>query len=168
MLLFATTATTGPSSVVHQAARMVAEAKLARREQFSATDATQLVQLNGEVNAANAQVPVTCPMLWIIASALSRSLPPGRRTSLAGCQARTLFEAANRSAGAGTNRSGGEICRSLSISVASTAPHFCTAPCAMHRVPPGACPYPHSRAYRRLRAGLFPSVSCCRSCWSIS
>jgi len=99
MLLFATTATTGPSSVVHQAARMVAEANLARRERFSATDATQLLQLNGEVNAANAQVPVTCPMLWIIASALFRSLPPGRRTSLPGCHARTLFEAAKRSAG---------------------------------------------------------------------
>ncbi len=165
MLLFATTATTGPSSVVHQAARMVAEAKLARREQFSATDATQLVQLNGEVNAANAQVPVTCPMLWIIASALSRSLPPGRRTSLAGCQARTLFESANRSAGAGTNPSGGENCRSLSRALPRI---FCTVSCAMHRVAPGACPYPHSRAYRRLRAGLFPSVSCCRSCWSVS
>ena len=77
MLLFATTATTGPSSVIHQAARMVAEANLARRERFSATDATQLLQLNGEVNTANAQVPVTCPMLWIIASALSVRFRPG-------------------------------------------------------------------------------------------
>jgi hypothetical protein len=164
MLLFATTATTGPISVIHQAARMVAEANLARRERFSATDATQLLQLNGEVNAANAQVPVTCPMLWIIASALSVRFRPGDanlwQVATLELSLKSQIEALELEQTQVGVRSV-DLCREL-------CPAFCTVSCAMHRVAPGACPYSHSRAYRRLRAGLFPSVSCCRSCWRVS